>query len=45
VIHDWRINESAVFGVGALVQQHFASDMRWSRSMTVIRKARWALSG
>jgi len=27
VIHDWRINENAVFGVGALVQQHFASDM------------------
>ncbi len=26
VIRDWRINESAVFGVGALVQQHFASD-------------------
>jgi hypothetical protein len=25
-IRDWRINEHAVFGVGALVQQHFASD-------------------
>jgi len=25
-IHDWRINDSAVFGVGALVQQHFAND-------------------
>jgi len=26
VIRDWRINENAVFGVGAVVQQHFASD-------------------
>jgi hypothetical protein len=26
VIHDWRINENAVFGVGALVQAHYASD-------------------
>lgn len=26
VIRDWRINENTVFGVGALVQQHFASD-------------------
>jgi hypothetical protein len=25
-IHDWRISEHAVFGVGALVQQHFASN-------------------
>lgn len=25
-IHDWRIGQHAVFGVGALVQQHFASD-------------------
>ena len=25
-IRDWRINEHAVFGVGALVQQHFTSD-------------------
>ena len=25
-IRDWRINDHAVFGVGALVQQHFASD-------------------
>lgn len=26
VIRDWRINEHAMFGVGALVEQHFASD-------------------
>ncbi|MBL8545687.1 MAG: hypothetical protein JNL81_04440 [Hyphomonadaceae bacterium] len=26
VIRDWRINENAVFGVGAVLQQHFASD-------------------
>jgi len=26
VIRDWRINDNAVFGVGAVVQQHFASD-------------------
>ncbi len=26
VVHDWRINDSTVFGIGALVQQHFASD-------------------
>jgi hypothetical protein len=25
-IRDWRINDAAVFGVGALVQQHLASD-------------------
>lgn len=25
-IRDWRINEHALFGVGALVQQHFTSD-------------------
>jgi hypothetical protein len=25
-IHDWRINENTVFGVGALVQRHFAPD-------------------
>jgi hypothetical protein len=24
-VRDWRINEHAVFGIGALVQQHFAS--------------------
>jgi len=26
VIRDWRVNENAVLGIGALVQQHFASD-------------------
>lgn len=26
LIRDWRINDNAVFGVGALVQAHFASD-------------------
>lgn len=25
-IRDWRINENAVFGIGAVLQQHFASD-------------------
>jgi hypothetical protein len=26
MIHDWRINDSTVFGIGAVVQQHFASN-------------------
>jgi hypothetical protein len=26
VIRDWRVNENTVFGVGAVLQQHFASD-------------------
>jgi hypothetical protein len=43
-IRDFRINAHAVFGVGAVLQQHLASD-DLSRSMMAIRRARWRSCG